>query len=108
MQTIENDKTEELSGILAHRIEDTAEFHTWLSENTGIKIRTNYADNDNPITYIGDTEWGIELAKGGFVVIDGKDFCIMEEDCVREAVAEYYEKYLKGNPGSVMEIEIYE
>ena len=93
--------------MLACRIEDTSEFHAWLSENTGITIRTDYSNKEKPITYIGDTEWGIDLNAGGWVVIDGSDFCIIDEDGAREAVIEYYEKYIKNDSGAnVMEIVV--
>jgi len=78
----------------AYPIADTSEFHCWLSEQTGLTIRTNYADKEKPVTYIGDMENGIDLTAGGWLVIDGDKILVMDEDMVREACIEYYDKYI--------------
>lgn len=87
--------------VVAHRIEDTSDFHCWLSEQTNLTIRTDYADKDNPVTYIGEMSQGVILKDGGCVVINdaNKDILVMDEDMVRQAVIEYYEKYILTRDG---------
>lgn len=87
--------------IVAHRIEDTSDFHCWLSEQTNLTIRTNYADKTNPVTYIGEMSEGVILKDGGYVVINdvNLDILVMDEDMVRQAVIEYYKKYILTKDG---------
>ena len=63
----------------AYPIADTSEFHCWLSEQTGLTIRTDYADKDKPVTYIGNYKDGIDLSAGGWIVIED-DKILIETD----------------------------
>ena len=80
--------------INAFPISDSGDFHVMLSEKTNMTIRTNYADKDKPITYIGDVERGLDLTADEWLIVADNKFLIMDKDVVRQAVIEYYEKYV--------------
>lgn len=80
--------------MIAYPITDSDDFHVFLSEKTGMTIRTNYKDASRPVTHIGDMEKGLDLTAGDWLVANDNNIHIVDADIVRAAVIEYFEKHL--------------